>query len=429
MFRAERVEPMERLLGADPRCMTAGERAEWVLAWDRARSALEAKALAVVGRWDAEADWAFDGAPTGPSWLAARCDLSGRAARALVRDARRLRAHPDSLDACERLGASKVREFARHVSDRLDDAYTADEATVLAALEPLTVDQTDRFAQHWQRLADTDGTDPGGSDDRRSTLGLGRGWAGRWNTNGELRDEDGETMHDALAPIIDQLRRSYASSDDGTPMPTIAELRAEALLILIRQATTVDPDTAETARPSITVIVDHQQLVQDSKTDLGSRTWRYGMAWSGPITGETARRMACDAGITRVITGPNSEPLDVGRLHHAPTRAQRRALAVRDRGCTFPGCGRPVAWCHAHHIIHWADGGPTDLANLALLCQHHHTLIHQGRFTLTRHPDGHLQFRRPDNTLIEHPRPHQTGPPATRTAPTPTATGPPGPGP
>jgi hypothetical protein len=68
--------------------------------------------------------------------------------------------------------------------------------------------------------------------------------------------------------------------------------------------------------------------------------------------------------------------------------AQRAALAVRDGGCGFPDCGRPLAWCEAYHLRHWLDGGPTDLANLALLCRAHHRAVHEGGRRLTRGPDG-----------------------------------------
>jgi HNH endonuclease len=80
--------------------------------------------------------------------------------------------------------------------------------------------------------------------------------------------------------------------------------------------------------------------------------------------------------------------LDVGRASRVITPAQRNALAVRDRGCVFPDCPRPLAWCEGHHLVHWADGGPTDLANLALLCRQHHRAVHEGGWQLTRGPDG-----------------------------------------
>ncbi len=66
-----------------------------------------------------------------------------------------------------------------------------------------------------------------------------------------------------------------------------------------------------------------------------------------------------------------------------PPPKQVQALWIRDRGCTFPGCSRPPAWCVAHHVWHWCDGGPTDLSNLALLCPRHHTIVHQKGYTAT----------------------------------------------
>jgi hypothetical protein len=96
------------------------------------------------------------------------------------------------------------------------------------------------------------------------------------------------------------------------------------------------------------------------------------------ISPETARRIACDAGVSRVLTQGESEILDVGRTTRVVPAALRRALALRDKGCTHPGCTRPHHWCDAHHVIHWADGGGTSLDNLVLLCRRHHRLVHEG---------------------------------------------------
>ena len=66
----------------------------------------------------------------------------------------------------------------------------------------------------------------------------------------------------------------------------------------------------------------------------------------------------------------------------------------------FPGCDRPPGWCDGHHIVHWADGGPTDLANLVFLCDHHHKAMHEGGWTMARAPNGTLTFTRPDGTPL-----------------------------
>ncbi|HEV3497043.1 MAG TPA: HNH endonuclease signature motif containing protein, partial [Actinomycetes bacterium] len=76
-----------------------------------------------------------------------------------------------------------------------------------------------------------------------------------------------------------------------------------------------------------------------------------------------------------ILGGAPAQPLDVGRTSRVVQPAQRTALAVRDGGCVFPDCARPLAWCEAHHLWHWVDGGPTDLANLVLLCRAHHWAV------------------------------------------------------
>ena len=78
--------------------------------------------------------------------------------------------------------------------------------------------------------------------------------------------------------------------------------------------------------------------------------------------------------------------------------ATRRALHHRDRGCRFPGCG--VRFGQGHHIRHWAQGGPTTLSNLTMLCRRHHRAVHEEGYQVERQPDGALRFRRPDGRLL-----------------------------
>ncbi len=94
------------------------------------------------------------------------------------------------------------------------------------------------------------------------------------------------------------------------------------------------------------------------------------------------------------VLGSSSEDLDLGRVVRLFTRAQRRRLWRRDRGCTYPGCTAPAAWSKAHHVLHWADGGLSDIDNAALLCQRHHTTVHCRRLgaTVRRTPDEHGRY-------------------------------------
>ncbi|MEO7269719.1 MAG: HNH endonuclease signature motif containing protein, partial [Knoellia sp.] len=100
------------------------------------------------------------------------------------------------------------------------------------------------------------------------------------------------------------------------------------------------------------------------------------------------RQHACDADIIPIVLGSDGEILDVGRGVRLFTRGQRRALWHRDGTCTYPGCDMPAGWVQAHHLIHWVDGGPSDLANAALLCQRHHTQVHEQRLIAAVHPPG-----------------------------------------
>ncbi len=183
-------------------------------------------------------------------------------------------------------------------------------------------------------------------------------------------------------------------------------------------------------RPQLLVTVDLDSLLGHPQGTGGE------LGWAGPLDPEACRRLACDGAVTRVmvtrhpshphpdpdhnlsgqappqphhrrgtdglgrqlrtamrllpptLAGAPTQPLEVGRATRVIQPAQRAALAVRDGGCVFPDCQRPLAWCDAHHLRHWVHGGPTDLANLALLCRAHHRAVHEGGWQLTHGPDG-----------------------------------------
>jgi hypothetical protein len=112
------------------------------------------------------------------------------------------------------------------------------------------------------------------------------------------------------------------------------------------------------------------------------------------ISAETCRRLACDASRVVMAHGPGGEVVEVGARTRTIPPALRRALLHRDKTCRFPGCG--VRDGQGHHVQHWANGGPTTLSNLALLCRRHHRTVHEEGYTIAPGPDGVFQFRRPD---------------------------------
>jgi hypothetical protein len=123
----------------------------------------------------------------------------------------------------------------------------------------------------------------------------------------------------------------------------------------------------------------------------------------GPVPVETIRRLLCEGDMCRVVTSGPSAPLDVGRKHRLATADQWRTLiAISGGTCEFGACETPATRCHVHHIRPWEAGGPTDLANEMLVCNHHHRCLHEGGFTATRTRDG-VEIRRPDGSLLDVP--------------------------
>ena len=149
-------------------------------------------------------------------------------------------------------------------------------------------------------------------------------------------------------------------------------------------------------RPHLTITVPVEALAGGS-----NRPGTAELDHAGPGPPELVRQLACDASVMRVVMGPRSEPLDVGRRTPVVPVALRRAVIARDSHCRFPGCDRPQGWCDAHHVTHWAEGGRTALHNLLLLCRRHHGLVHRpGGFGLAVE-EGAVVFRRADGSVLQ----------------------------
>jgi hypothetical protein len=377
------------------------------------------------------------------SWLRNRLRMSSGAAHSAVRTARALFRGPLPETAQALLNGELSPAHAKAVvggTHHLPDHVTAAaEPVVLEAARRLDPPQLRRLVGHLCQVADPDGADCE-TERRHERRGvwLSTSFDGMVAVDGLLEPEAGAIVQAALEPLA-----RPADADDTRKG---GQRTADALTELARRALEAGRlPQAGGVGPQLLVTVDLDSLT-DRPGAIGGD-----LGWAGPLDPAACRRLACDGAVTRVLVtrhpggyqsgGPSvdpqpsghpdrdhgrggnhrdadrpsgrdlgleaqlraatallpptlggapSQPLNLGRATRVVQPAQRMALAVRDRGCVFPGCDRPLAWCDAHHLWHWVDGGPTDLDNLALLCRAHHRAVHEGGWQLTRGPDGHF---------------------------------------
>jgi len=319
----------------------------------------EARRLAVVAEWDRRQAWANDGAYNGRCWLAAECTLSRAEASSILKTARVVASAPVVAEAVASgaLPVAKAEVLASVVTSRTEEAFVRDQEVLLEAASRLAVDEVRKAARWWQRLADQDGAEPQEPEPQLRCTVAGDGTT---HLAGNLGVEGGAVFRSVLSQIADQLWRARrAGGDDVNETPPVCmagRLRADALEEMARRASAADPSRTA-ARPLISVIVDLPTLE-------GRAGHPAAVDDGGILSAADVRRLACDAQIARLLTGPDGTVLDLGRTARTASPDQWRALRLRDGGCTWPGCDRPAGWCQAHHIVWWEDDGLTDLSNL-----------------------------------------------------------------
>lgn len=175
------------------------------------------------------------------------------------------------------------------------------------------------------------------------------------------------------------------------------QLIFDLLMDTLRAGAQADPSTIFGSRqPGVRVVITQEQLTSSSPD--GARGTGFLEETGAAVPLSFIDKQVCDAGTVSILTDTAGTPLDVGREQRLFTSKQRIALAIRDGGCEFPGCDRPPSFCEAHHIDGWAaDGGRTDLADGMLLCRHHHMLLHNNGWRITR--EGSVYWMIPPRTV------------------------------
>ena len=308
-------------------------------------------------------------------WLKRFCRMTGAAATAVVAGARSLAHMPDVADRAE---AGEIpHENLRQVvaaRTRHPEAFALHEPVFADIATYLDARDLRRAIGHWQQQVDH-ALVVGECDDRRARrrMTLQQTVDGMWHHEGWYDPESGHVIAAALRAVSDP---GLIDPDDRR---THGQRMVDGLVDVCRFSLDHGrsvPSSGGT-KPHVTVTVGLDQLTACGDVVTGPNAPLPEIdGTSVPV--ETIRRLACDAGVVRIVVGPEGEPLDVGRSQRTVTPAIRRALDLRDRGCRWDGCDRPASWCDAHHVRHWARGGATSLDNMVLLCRRHHTAIHDG---------------------------------------------------
>ncbi len=201
----------------------------------------------------------------------------------------------------------------------------------------------------------------------------------------------------------DQANRAAALEHDPRTTPQLA---LDALVELVRIATLADSGRVLGARR---VAVRLHVAERDLRRGVGAARLE---GQTEPVSIATAQRQACESGLLPITISSDGQPLDLGRTQRLFTGRQRIALAARDGGCRFPGCERPPEWCEAHHINEWArDAGRTDLRDGMLLCRHHHMLVHNNGWRITRTGPADYHLLPPPDAADRAPIPMPARPP------------------
>ncbi|WP_433352663.1 DUF222 domain-containing protein [Micromonospora saelicesensis] len=339
----------------------------------RLRHRLAAVTLALIREADGRGTARTQGASNTAVWLRERLRLTIPAARRLIDLATALDTGNPGIrqalaDGHLSLDQARVIADTADTVNRSADAETADKAVGVLVGWASQFDPTHlrklgtRILDHAAPdIADAAAQAALDAEARRATrdrhLTLSEQTDGRLRLTGTLDTETAALFRAAIDPL------TAPSGPDDSRSP--GQRRHDALADICRLAVRTGELTDSGG--------DSAQIVITTNYDALTRRLSTGALDIGlELTPDTVRRLACDASILPAVLSGAGQVLDVGRQRRLITGPLRRALALRDRGCAFPGCDRPPRWCDAHHIHHWADGGTTSLGNAVLLCGHHH---------------------------------------------------------
>ncbi|TFV66969.1 UNVERIFIED_ORG: HNH endonuclease [Bacillus sp. AZ43] len=337
----------------------------------------------------------LDGQKTMASWLRGHARVPAAAASRVVHTGRALEHLPVvaaafAAGAVTTEAAAAIAPIAAPQNLAKAATHGVDVAAVDAALAEVAAGRPHaelaQVVAHYLGRLDPDGPEPDPTEERE--LSWSRRSDGGLDGRFHLDPVAGDKF---VAAVESHVQADRPAGDERTR----AQRQGDALAQLCDNALASGQlPITRTVKPHVFARIDLDALI-DPSTGAGAAVTQYGTV----ISAARARWLSCDGNVSRVVFGPDSAVLDLGRHHRVADPHLRRAVELRDGGCVFTGCDAPAWWCDVHHLVHWAFEGDTCQDNSALLCERHHTKVHHG-FRVERLPDGRWRTWRPDGTEI-----------------------------
>lgn len=342
----------------------------------------------LAGRWAQTEEYQEEGSVSPIDWIRHNCRMGAGTTADRVNVGENLVALPRSMQAVAdgEIGFAHLSLIARTANavflSKSSDPF--DERLLLEAARESSVGRLWHYCQHVRHAADPDAVvaeQAKAVEQRRLALNMCED--GSYLLDGWLDPAGGAVVRAALEP----LSRLTGPEDDRPRERRLGDALVEQSHYVLDAG--VLPQRGG-QRPHVQVTTSLETLRGLAGSPAGE------MEFTLPISAQTVQRLACDGTITRVVLGSESVVIDVGRAKRVVSGSARRALDARDGKCQWPECDRSPSWSAAHHVVHWARGGDTNLGNMVLLCHRHHWLAHEGRWQLVRTDDGRLLTIPPD---------------------------------
>ena len=383
-------------------------------------SALHREQLSDIAEFDRTESWRGDGAVSMIAWVTAQCGVSTSTARQWVRAAVNLESLPCLAEglASGALSLDLVEPLAEVASPSSDAAlreasthWSVRQARELAAWHRAREEaEAEARAAAQAEAADAADADSNSGADRDVAIG---GSAARDFEHRTLRFNDSRRSvwiaftRDDYALVKSQLVGRVAAEkrgpeDHGRETPASDPLGYvpydqrlyDELMDLFQMgsgsgtASGNGRSAGGAVRPRVVVHAPLELLIGCSDDTVAE------IAGVGPVPVDVVRRLACDANVDLAVEDREGSILNQGRARRDPTPVQRVEIDRRDKGCRFSGCNY-TEFTNVHHIVHWVDGGLTDLDNLVTLCGRHHRAVHELGWTVSGDANGVLTFTGP----------------------------------